>query len=59
MNIFVVDSDPVKAAMHLHNRHVVKMTLESAQLICTTRRWFGDTNPILYKPTHIHHPCNV
>lgn len=59
MNIFAIDYDPVKAAMHLHDRHVVKMTLESAQLISTTRRWFGDQNPLLYRSTHINHPSNI
>lgn len=59
MNIFAIDSDPQRAAIHLHDRHVVKMTLESAQLISTTRRWFGDQNPLLYSPTHIMHPSNI
>lgn len=57
MNIFAVDIDPQKAAIHLHDKLVVKMILESAQLICTTRHLFGDKNPILYKPCFINHPC--
>lgn len=57
MNIFAIDADPQKAAMHLHDKLVVKMVLESAQLICTTRRLFGDTNHILYKECFINHPC--
>jgi len=59
MNIFAVDADPVKAAMHLHDKLVVKMILESAQLISTTRRWFGDKNSVLYKPSFIMHPSNI
>lgn len=59
MNIFVIDEDPYKAAMHMHDKHVVKMVLESAQLICTTRRLLGDDNPMLYKITHINHPCTI
>lgn len=35
MNIFVTDSDPVQSAKNLCDKHVVKMILESAQLLCT------------------------
>lgn len=38
MNIFMVDSDPVVAAQSLVDRHVVKMILESAQLLSTAHR---------------------
>jgi len=38
MNIFMVDSDPTKAAQSLVDRHVVKMILETAQLLSTTHR---------------------
>lgn len=38
MNIFYLDKDP-KLAAHYHcDKHVVKMTLESAQLLCTAHR---------------------
>jgi len=57
MNIFAVDQDPVAAAQALHDQHVVKMVLESAQMICTIVRKFGHDTP--YKPTHAHHPCVV
>lgn len=57
MNIFIIDEDPRKAAVHMHDRHVIKMILESAQMLSTTRRWFGDENPILYKTCFINHPC--
>lgn len=33
MNIFIVDKDPVQAAKYLPDKHVVKMILESAQMI--------------------------
>ena len=39
MNIFFVDSDPVKAAQALVDRHCVKMILESAQLLSTAHRY--------------------
>jgi len=36
MNIFVLDRDPVLAAKYHCNKHVVKMILESAQMMCST-----------------------
>jgi hypothetical protein len=53
MNIFVVDYDPVIAAQSLCNKHVVKMLLESAQLLVTAFP-VGTTS---YKHTHVNHPC--
>jgi hypothetical protein len=38
MNIFVVDTDPVIAAQSLCNSHVVKMIVESAQMLSTAHR---------------------
>lgn len=60
MNIFHVDHNPAKAARMLADKHVVKMVLESAQMLSTvhhlTDSEFCDT---LYKPTHKGHPCTV
>lgn len=57
MNIFFVDEDPVKAAQALCDKHVVKMSLESVQLICTTAHVLGFSAK--YKPTHKNHPCSL
>lgn len=38
MNIFMVDMDPIVAAQSLVDRHVVKMVLESSQLLSTAHR---------------------
>jgi hypothetical protein len=38
MNIFYLDSDPVIAAKAMTDKHVVKMILESAQLLSTAHR---------------------
>ena len=38
MNIFYVDRDPVKAAQMMCDKHIVKMILESAQMLCTAKR---------------------
>lgn len=50
MNIFAVDPDPHVAAKMLCNKHVVKMVLESAQMLSTINRG-------AYKRTHVNHPC--
>lgn len=39
MNIFFVNEDPVLAAQALVDKHVVKMILESAQLLSTAHRF--------------------
>lgn len=55
VNVFAVDRDPVRAARALCDRHVVKMTLETAQILCTAARALGQLAP--YRPTHAAHPC--
>lgn len=52
LNIFVLDTNPKLAAAMLCDKHIVKMVLESAQMLCTV---YGDGAP--YKPTHKNHPC--
>ena len=58
MNIFYLDKCPVKAASFQYNKHVVKMILESAQMLCTAHHLLGNTN-VPYKPTHKNHPSAV
>ena len=43
MNIFYVDRDPVKAAQMMCDKHIVKMILESAQMLCTAKRALDGT----------------
>jgi len=57
MNIFVLDDNPSLAAAYHCDKHVVKMALESAQLLSTATILSGGQAP--YKPTHINHPCAV
>ncbi len=63
MNVFFLDVSPVKAAQMQCDRHVVKMILESAQLLSTAHReldgdnW-ADANG-LYKSTHKNHPSAI
>lgn len=56
MNIFVLDTCPRKAAQYQCDKHVVKMCLETAQILCTALRELG-VNHDYYRSTHKHHPC--
>jgi len=58
MNIFYLDKDPIKSAEYQYNKHVVKMILESAQMLCTAHRFYGNNN-VPYKSTHLNHPSSV
>ena len=58
MNIFVLDRDPVKAATMLCDKHVVKMIVETAQMLCTVAHSNGHINTP-YRPTHKNHPCTL
>lgn len=60
MNIFVLDEDPVKAARMQCDAHVVKMILESAQMLSTAvREVTGYEGDEIYKRTHLNHPCSI
>ena len=57
MNIFVLDHDPETAASMVCDKHVVKMILETAQMMCTVVASHGHDTP--YRPTHKKHPCTL
>jgi hypothetical protein len=57
MNIFILDRDPVAAAQMQCNKHVVKMTLETAQLLSSAVIMHGGKAP--YRLTHRNHPCTL
>ena len=60
MNIFYLDKNPVKAAQLQYNKHVVKMILESAQMLCTAHHCImGSDADVPYKSTHKNHPSTV
>jgi len=59
MNIFVLDENPVVAANLMHDKHIVKMVLETAQLMSTAVIALGGRADGLYKPTHQAHPCSL
>lgn len=57
MNIFYLSRDPVLCAEMHCDKHVVKMILETAQLLSTAHHELGSTAP--YKVTHRNHPSAV
>ena len=63
MNIFYIDRDPKIAAQMMCDKHVVKMILESAQMLCTAHRVLdGDDYADrygLYKMVHKNHPSTI
>ena len=59
MNIFYLDHDPILAAQYHVDKHVVKMILESAQLLCTAINTASGSQITPYKTTHINHPSAI
>lgn len=57
MNIFYVHSNPLIAAQELCDKHVVKMVLESTQILSSVLHRYGMSEIAPYKPTHVNHPC--
>lgn len=57
MNIFYLDPNPVSCAEYHYDTHVVKMILESAQLLSTAHHLCGEGGP--YKLTHQNHPSAI
>ncbi len=55
MNIFILDKNIDKCARYHCDQHVIKMILESVQMLCTALNKKGFTTP--YKSTHVKHPC--
>jgi hypothetical protein len=63
MNIFALDDDPIYAAMYQCDKHVVKMTLETAQLLSSAHHMIATPDfPApsgIYATTHQHHPSTL
>lgn len=57
MNIFYLDDDIETCARYHCDKHVIKMILESAQILCTVL-WINQI-PAPYRSTHKHHPCVI
>ena len=59
MNIFYLNECPKKAAKLQYNKHVVKMILESAQMLCTAHHHYGNGDNVPYKKAHYNHPSTI
>jgi len=64
MNIFYLDKDPAEAPTYLYNKHVVKMVLETAQILCTAHQVLAEENGycnkyIPYAKAYYNHPSCV
>ena len=57
MNIYYLHENPVTAAEMSCYKHVVKMILETAQLLCGAHWVTGSEAP--YKLSHKNHPCSI
>ena len=57
MNIFFLDFDTQKCAQYHCDKHVVKMILETAQLLCGVHWVVG--SEAQYKLSHKNHPCAI
>lgn len=62
MNIFVLNLDPVLAAQDQCDKTLVKMVLETGQMLSTAHRVLDnieEENEVLYKISNKNHPCNI
>jgi hypothetical protein len=66
MNIFFLSESPEEAAKYHCNKHVLKMIVESWQML-STAHWFADEKfankaheiGVISYPAFLHHPCTV
>jgi len=63
MNIFFLDYDTTKCAKYHCDKHVVKMILETAQLLCGAHHVINQERSsavqVPYKLSHKNHPCAI
>ncbi len=59
MNIFVLDQDPRVCATYHNDKHVVKMILETAQLLCGVHHMTESNLDVPYGLSHKNHPCSI
>ena len=64
MNIFYLHHSPYLAAKVQYNKHVVKMILESAQMLCTAHHHYAESleykpDYVPYKKAHYNHPSTI
>ena len=59
MNIFILDDDIRKSVIYHPDKHIVKMPLEGAQLLCNAFYNTGYIPDGVYKQSHKNHPINA
>lgn len=59
MNLFVLDYDIPTCSKYHVNRHVVKMILETTQLLNNALIAHDKSYIPVYRPTHKNHPCSL
>ncbi|MCE3255742.1 MAG: hypothetical protein K0R25_1236 [Rickettsiaceae bacterium] len=60
MNIFVTSNSPIESAIALDDRRVIKMIIETAQLLSTVLHELEISEGLnIYKSTHQNHPCTI
>lgn len=60
MNIFFLDYNTKKCAEYHCDKHVVKMILETAQLLCGVHHTTNQvSDEVPYKLSHKNHPCAI
>ena len=59
MNIFVLDQCPVESARMLCDKHIVKMPLESTQMLSSVWHRYGHGDKVQYKEAFKNHPCTL
>lgn len=59
MNIFVLDKSPILSAKYHNDKHVSKMILESAQLLCTSYYFTNEIDNLDFKPYKLTHQTRV
>ena len=57
MNIFLLDWDHEQCARWHCDKHVVKMPLETTQMLSTVHWRYDEPGP--YRPVHQKHPCTL
>jgi hypothetical protein len=62
MNIFILSLIHCEIAMFMMDKHISKILLEAAQMLCSAKRILSPNDPInnkLYKLAHKNHPVTI
>ena len=59
MIIFVLDECPIQSAQMQCDKHIVKMPLETAQMLCSVWHRYGEGDKVPYREVHKNHPCTL